>query len=133
MPAPKDPIKYIEYLNNMSKSMQLLPFRDSKPERMMQIALTLNDIKFKKHTMITDSMKFYHQVDIFIEPNICIEVDGDYWHRQPKILLRDVEVNHKLNLLGYNVIRIWEKDIKNNAQDCVSRIITMIRLMGVVP
>lgn len=83
--------------------------------------------------MITDSMKFYHQVDIFIEPNICIEVDGDYWHRQPKILLRDVEVNHKLNLLGYNVIRIWEKDIKNNAQDCVSRIITMIRLMGVVP
>lgn len=47
MPAPKDPIKYIEYLNNMSKSMQLLPFRDSKPERMMQIALTLNDIKFK--------------------------------------------------------------------------------------
>ena len=129
---PKRSDEHIQAMR-LARSKQKIPFTDSKPERMMQIALALHNIKFEKHKMITNSLKFFHQVDIFIQPNICIEVDGDYWHRQPKILLRDSEVNHKLNLMGYNVIRIWEKDIKNNAEDCAMRIINLIRILGVVP
>src|SRR6185312_2260431 len=133
----------------LARSKQKLPMQDSKPEIMMQIALSLNNIKYTKHKMITDSMGFFHQVDIFIEPNICIEVDGDYIHGNPdkympddkikkgkmakEIWANDIRINHKLNLLGYNVIRIWEKDIKNNLQDSAMRIINLIRILGVVP
>lgn len=128
---PKRSPEHIQSMR-LARSKQIIPFKDSKPERMMQIALSLNGIRFKKHNMITDGKSFYHQVDIFIEPNICVEIDGDYWHRLPKTLLRDTEVNHKLNILGYNVIRIWEKDIKKDAQDSVMRIINLIRLVGVI-
>ena len=30
----------------------------------------------------------YHRVDIFIEPNICLEADGDFIHRNPRPYLR---------------------------------------------
>lgn len=125
------------------RSFRVIPYKDTKPERMMQIALSLNGIKFEKHKSINDWHGFYHQVDLFIEPNICVEVDGDYWHANPDkykaedrinknmrasdVWARDIRITHKLNLLGYNVIRIWEFDIKKNAHDCATRIINLMR------
>lgn len=104
-----------------NRKFRIIPKKDTKPERMMQIALSLNGIKFEKHKSILG------QPDIFIEPNVCIFVDGDYWHRLPKALLRDAEVNHKLNLLGYQVIRIWEKDIRSDANQCVIKLMNNLK------
>lgn len=108
------------------RSKQKIPFRDSKPERTMQSILTLNGVKFEKHKMILDGRGFFHQVDIFIEPNFCIEIDGNYWHNLPNVIKRDAEVNYKLNQMGYQVIRVWEKDIKKNIIDCFELLKTMI-------
>ena len=124
------------------RSKQILPFRDSKPERIMQIALSLNGIKYTKHKVFKDGKGFYHQVDIFIEPNICVEVDGDYIHANPLFYgpemringrytagqkwMRDKEVNEKLNMLGYKVIRIWENKIIKDVQTCIEQIIELI-------
>ena len=105
----------------------VVPFKDTKPERMMQIALSLNGIKFEKHKLISNHKNFWHPVDIFIEPNICVEVDGDYWHNKPEKIKRDLIINHSLNLMGYFVIRIWESDIKKNTQNCAENIIKMIK------
>ena len=93
--------------------------------------------------MIRNGKGFYHQTDIFIEPNICIEVDGDYIHGHPKkygpedilkkgkkakeIWARDNLVNHELNKLGYNVVRIWERDVISNAQENVENIMKLIQ------
>lgn len=109
------------------RSFRIIPFKDTKPERMMQIALSMNNIKFEKHKMITNGKGFYHQVDIFIEPNICVEVDGDYWHKRSKTMARDVIVNHELSIMGFFIIRIWESDIKKNTQQCAENIIKMIK------
>ena len=38
----------------------------------------------------------------------------------------DSIVTHNLNSLGYNVIRIWEKDIKKDANDCATNILKLI-------
>lgn len=52
------------------------------------------------------------QPDFFIEPNICIYCDGDYWHNLPIALERDKKINDILKFGGYKVIRIWEHEIK---------------------
>ena len=99
---------------------QVFPQKDSKPERMMQTFLDLNNIKYQKHKAILG------QPDIFIEPNICLFVDGCYFHgcqechpnihkKYPQIekqMLRDTRVTHDLMEQGYLVLRIWEHKIK---------------------
>ena len=119
---------------------KIVPSKDTKPERMMQIALALNGIKFEKHKAISG------RPDMFIEPNICVFVDGDFHHANPSkykydtiiwkkygivkasdIWAYDNTINHKLSLLGYFVIRLWTSDIKKNTQGCAEKIIHMIK------
>lgn len=129
-------------LCRLNRRKIIVPAKDSKPEIMLQIALSLHKIPFQKHKPLIG------QPDIFIEPNICIFVDGDYWHANPTkydsekkifgkfkakdIWAKDLRIIHELNHLGYQVIRIWESDIKKNVNDCAVNIIKLIEsLRGV--
>ena len=116
---------------------QVFPKKDSKPEKMMQIALTLQKIKFEKHVDLVG------QPDIFIKPNVCLFIDGDYWHANPKeydsekqmiegkkakdIWAKDNTINHDLNKNGFHVIRIWQSDIEKDANKCSEKIIAIIK------
>lgn len=116
---------------------QVFPTKDSKPERMLQLALDLQHIKYEKHKPIIG------QPDIFIEPNICIYVDGCFWHgckecfpnreklydTQIKNIVRDFRITQQLNKDGYQVIRIKEHDITNNVSNEAVKIITLIKQM----
>jgi DNA mismatch endonuclease (patch repair protein) len=110
-----------------------IPFRDTKPERMLQIVLSLEGIQYQKHRQ-----DIFGYPDILIEPNICIFVDGCYYHgctkcnfkAYPKLrekMQRDVEVNHYLNSHGYHVIRIWEHEILSNNVNCAKSILSLIK------
>lgn len=84
----------------------VMPLRNTKPERLFRKALEEKEIKFKQGKLIQTTPKdFYHQVDFFIEPNICVEIDGTYWHQLPNVIIRDKEVNERLKGMGYLVIR----------------------------
>lgn len=107
-----------------ARSRQVFPVKDTKIERIMQIALSLNGIKFEKHKIIQTS-GFFHQVDIFIEPDLCIEVDGEYWHTLPHMVERDNEVNQMLPKLGFRVYRFWGKELKKDAQQVVDKILEL--------
>lgn len=123
-------ILYEARMNNV------FPKKDSKPEKMMQLALTLKQIKFKTHVSL------YGQPDIFIEPNICIFVDGDYWHANPEIYnaddviigitkasdiwAKDIKVTHILTEKGYFVIRVWEHKILDDSSVVAENIISLI-------
>jgi G:T-mismatch repair DNA endonuclease (very short patch repair protein) len=50
--------------------------------------------------------------DFFIEPNICVYADGDYWHEKDKVKERDKRINKKLREREYIVIRILGSVIK---------------------
>jgi len=76
-------------------------------------------------------------VDYIID-NTIIEVQGDYYHCNPKIykngainsiqvnnITRDKSRKERLELLGYNVIYIWEDDIKNNPQNVIEILATL--------
>ena len=66
-----------------SRASQKFPFKDSKPELLVQSILKKNHVGFKKHKSFKLS-KSYHQADVVIEPDKVIEVFGDYWHFNPK-------------------------------------------------
>ncbi len=53
------------------------------------------------------------KVDFFIEPNICLYSDGDYWHgpENPDVQERDDRINRALEEKGHIVIRLGESDI----------------------
>lgn len=85
---------------------------------------------------------FYYSYDILIDPNLIVEVNGDYWHGNPEIYKandiilkgssREILVQEKwdydlekLNIakdLGYDILVIWEKDWKLNKELCLERI-----------
>jgi len=52
--------------------------------------------------------------DAYIEPNIIIEVDGEYWHNYPDGREEDRKRDKELESVGYEIHRYWAKDILNN-------------------
>ena len=77
------------------------------------IAKSLRQIK-RKYTeqKYIKGTKYATYVDFFIAPNICLYVDGDYWHSLPENKKRDKRNNKWLKQDGYIVMRISETQIK---------------------
>ena len=60
-----------------------MPTRDSAAEKLLWKICETAKIQFVKHKSIGLEHGHYHEVDLFIEPNICLEADGDFWHMNP--------------------------------------------------
>lgn len=77
---------------------------------------------------------------VFPKKKIAIFIDGCFWHRckyhfvspktnkkfwLPKIkrnLVRDKEVNRTLKVAGWQVVRIWEHEVENDAKKISAKI-----------
>ena len=105
----------IEMMRDASFLRKDGPWKDTWGEKELQSILTANEIQF------VDQKYFHlarHRVDIFIEPNICIEVDGDYTHANPHPHLRphtksSIHPGHKPDEIlrgGKTAKEKWEKD-----------------------
>ena len=99
-------------LHSQARLRIKIPFKDTSIEVKMQNILKENNIDFEKHKAIVG------QPDIFIEPNICIFCDGDYWHNLPGRRQKDYIVTKKLKEQGYQVLRLWEHEINKNIDKC---------------
>jgi very-short-patch-repair endonuclease len=98
------------------------PYIDTKIEIKIQDYLKQLGIEFHKHKYL--NIKHNYPCDIFIpSKNLVIECDGDYWHGN--ILKYPILQQWQLNQIeedkirtkelidkGYNVIRLWENEIK---------------------
>lgn len=133
----KRPPFTMEWRKNLglARLRKIIPNKDSKPEKILQTSLDQQNIKYEKHKAIIG------QPDIFIEPNICIFVDGDYFHANPQkfksndiihkkpviitakeIWTKDIRITTKLQENNYTVIRIWESTILNNTIQAIELI-----------
>lgn len=97
----------------------------SKLEKTFANILDLLEIKYKQFLYAKEIKAFY---DFYIpHKNIIIEIDGDFWHCNPKTkhatpkyesqkknLIRDKEKEKWAKDNGYKLIRFWEDDINNN-------------------
>lgn len=101
-------------------------YRNTTIEIKIQNELKKENIKFETNKSI------FGQPDIFIKPNICIFCDGCYWHsckihfpnsKYSFRIEKDKDVNKKLKIEGYAVLRFWEHEINTNLKKCVDKII----------
>ncbi|KKL93639.1 hypothetical protein LCGC14_1872710 [marine sediment metagenome] len=113
-----------------SRLKQVFPVKNTKPERFIQSILSINGIKYETHEPIIG------QPDIFISPDICIFVDGCYWHGCKKCstekqlssiivkkkMKHDKIVNRELKKQGFVVLRLWEHEINRNINKCLLKV-----------
>ena len=102
---------------------------ESKIERRVQHALVDLQEKFLPHVFL-----FGYNYDLLLSDRIIIEVQGDYWHANPKmyvesdvlhagkIRVKDIwnKDQKKLDVAtrnGYNMIYVWESEINAVDQD----------------
>jgi len=124
-----------------ARAKQKFPYRDTKIELLTQSILEENNILFKKHQNYKLS-ESNHQADITIEPDKIIEVNGDYWHFNPKIYhaestqkLRDKSILAKekwaydkyiideMKYLGFKVLVVWESELKDELDKTTKKIL----------
>lgn len=121
------------------KNMQHIKSVDTKPERLLRLALWHHGIRYRKNLRTLPGTP-----DIVLTKyRIAIFVDGDFWHAKGHLespgeqvatnsdfwkkkltrnVERDKEVNDELTADGWLVLRFWESDVKNNLNKCVSSI-----------
>lgn len=104
----------------VDKSQQeYIDLKESEPERIVRMVLIELGFSFKREVYV-NSNKW--RVD-FIVKDVVIEVQGDYWHVNPRInfkKINSVQLKNQLNdekkknwllLNNYRVLEIWEMDI----------------------
>ena len=99
------------------------PFKNTKPELKMKEILVSLDIPFKHQFRLGHCLFDFR----LLNANILIEVDGDYYHGNPKIFKklnkmqkemkeRDKKHNEVAKANNFILLRFWESDIKNNVE-----------------
>ena len=145
-----------------ARANQKLPVKDTKPEIILQQICNDEGIEFV--TQKTIKLQHYdwhntrrHNVNIFIEPNICLFADGDYWHANPKpykrygsikrgiksdtvlvtfskekkfasdIRERDDGITRDLESQGYIVLRFRTSELLYNTESCRQKIFDVVK------
>ena len=100
--------------------------KDTKPERLFALILDMNNIEYEKQKPVKR-----YKCDFYIPAyNLIVEIDGDYWHANPKkykandiigpskktakkIWEYDKTKTQDILNEGYRVLRYWSSDLKN--------------------
>jgi len=124
----------LEYRNKQIRKSTI--WQDTKPECLLHDALIKKDLRIIKQYYVKD----VGLIDRYLpDLNLVVEVDGDYFHCNPKIFKAndynktikmiakekwnvDKIKTEKLKQLGFNVLRFWESDIYNNLEKCLNKI-----------
>ena len=135
-----------------ARSKQVFPRHDSDAEKKLQNLCKIAQIQFVKHKNINLGFQ-RHQVDLFIEPNICLEADGDFWHANPnpwinkgswiagfkaddriigKVYAKDKWASDKkitlaLEEMGFKVLRFWGTELTLYPEKCIQKIIKTVK------
>lgn len=92
-------------------------------EQIMFNALTKENISFAFQYPVRG--KYSYVLDFFIEPNIVIECDGEHWHKPKND--HDRKRDAVLKKKGYKILRFTGKEIKENLQSCITKIMEEIQ------
>jgi len=105
-----------------NRKTQVFPLQDSLIEVKIQNFLKELNIEFFTHQYM-NQIEHSYQCDIFIPSmNMILECDGDYWHKYP--IGKEIDMIRRQELIakGFNVISLWESQIKEmnlNNFECI--------------
>ena len=124
-------------LEQRHKNMSNIKNKDTKIECVLRKALWESGIRYRKNynqlpgkpdivitkykiAVFCDS-EFFHGKDWeVLKPTLQRGNNSVFWiEKIGKNILRDDEVNKKLNFMGWTVIRFWGKDILKKTDECV--------------
>ncbi len=77
------------------------------------------NIRFKEQVLMFN--KFLVDI-LIINKKLIIQLDGEYWHNKPKRKQLDTSQDAYFKKCGYEVIRITDKQIKNNIEGVYANI-----------
>lgn len=124
------PNKTIKQILRKVSELKLKPSKQTIPEKIVEGILIKLGLDYKsQHPVI--GTKFINDFEV---GNIVIEVQGDYWHGNPKFYQEFNEVQQKminrdkrkkkvLEKMGYKVLYLWEYDIRKNIEECERQIL----------
>lgn len=125
-----------------SRILSSVKSTNTAPERILAKALWESGYRYRKNYR-----KLIGKPDlVFVAKKIVVFVDGDFWHgrdwetKKNKIksnreywiakiernMQRDKQQEFELCSLGWDVIRLWESDIKKDLQSSLNKIIEKI-------
>lgn len=85
--------------------------KPTKIELLLYSALDKMNAKYEKQYIVGGEFI----VDAFVPShNLIIEADGEYWHSLPRAIRNDWKKDTRLSNEGYKILRIKERDFKNN-------------------
>lgn len=97
-------------------------FKNTDIELLLQAEFTKHNISF----ILDKGLINLTVPDMFIEPNIAVYADGDYWHSLPKAKVKDPYINEGLHRAGYKVFRFLGSEIKADVSKCVQQVVEYI-------
>lgn len=122
------------------KNMSNIRSKNTKPERILMAEIKKRGIYFTKHRKDVPGKPDI----VFKRRKIAIFIDSDFWHRNPERYVppktntefweiktsnnfnRDRKIDTELQNNGWQVLRIWEIDIKKDLSNCMDRILTIL-------
>jgi DNA mismatch endonuclease (patch repair protein) len=113
-----------------------MPRENTIPEQLCQKMLDELHIAYLDHKRVGSVC----QPDFIIpRRKIAIFVDGDFWHCNPevypdgpmcetqrRVTTKDRRQESRLRELGWQILRLWEKDLKTHPEMCKGRIWSVI-------
>ena len=101
-------------------------YKMTSPERILKSILS--ELSIPNHYNFILDKRYQYDFRI-TNTNIIIEVQGDYWHCNPKLypdgpkserqkfkIKRDNEKKHYAEQKGYSILYVWEDELKNDIQ-----------------
>lgn len=124
------PNKTIKQILRKASELKLKPSKQTIPEKIVEGILIKLGLDYKSQNPVIGT-KFINDFEV---GNIVIEVQGDYWHGNPKfyqefnkvqqkMINRDKRKKRVLEKMGYKVLYLWEYDIKKNIEECERQIL----------
>ncbi|OCI97020.1 hypothetical protein A6U86_15520 [Rhizobium sp. AC27/96] len=118
-----------------SRVMSRIRGSDTGPERAVEAMLRDLGLTFESHVRSLPGRPDF----VLAQFSLCILVDGDFWHGwrfqewrlklserwEQKIagnIRRDVQNRRQLRVAGWQVLRIWEHQVKHSPSRCKMRI-----------
>lgn len=58
-----------------------------------------------------------YSIDFYLGFKLCIEVQGDYWHKLPRRIKSDKRKKEYLESKGYKILYLWESELDKARED----------------
>jgi len=98
---------------------QVFPTKNTSIEIALQNELNDRNIEYETHIPLC---KVCIPDIVFKDKKLAVFADGDYWHSIESAIKRDNNQNKILKENGWNVLRFWGHEIRENVVECVNQI-----------